>query len=261
MSFAASKILWWIANPGNLLLLALCLALLCRLLGWRRTGMGLIVAVTTACLLVTVLPLRVWVLRPLENRFAFPASLARVDGVIVLGGMINAELSVDRGQPVLTDSAERLVAFADLARRFPDARLIFTGGSASLFGGEDREADIARQVLGSMGMDLERVQFERESRNTFENAVFSQRLAEPRAGEVWLLVTSAYHMPRAMGIFRKVGWEVTPYPVDYSVPARETYPGFSLLDGLYGVQWGTREWIGLAFYWLAGRTSALFPHP
>lgn len=261
MSFAASKILWWIVNPGNLLLLLLCLSLFALLLGRHRIGTALLAIATMACLAVTVMPVRTWVLRPLENRFPPPSQPDRVDGIIVLGGMINAELSADRGQPVLTDSAERLVAFADLARRYPDAKLVFTGGSAALLGADDREADVARQVLASMGVDVARVRFERNSRNTFENAVYSQRLVEPQPGEAWLLITSAYHMPRSVGIFREVGWPVIPYPVDYSVPAQTTESGFSLLDGLYGVQWGTREWIGLAFYRLAGRTNAFFPAP
>jgi uncharacterized SAM-binding protein YcdF (DUF218 family) len=260
MSFTASKILWWIANPGNLLVTALTLGLLCLLLGRRRLGLGLLILATASCIALTLLPVRVWVLRPLENRFPFPQALDHVDGVIVLGGMINAELSADRGQPVLTDSAERLVAFADLARRFPQAKLVFTGGSASLFD-DDREADVARTVMAQIGIDPGRVEFERNARNTYENALFSQRLVDPQPGEVWVMVTSAYHMPRAVGIFRQVGWTVVPYPVDYSVRREATENGFSLTDALYSVQWGVREWIGLVFYWLSGRTSALFPAP
>lgn len=261
MSFIASKLFWWAANPGNVLLALLCLGLVALLLGRRRLGQGLVSVVALVGLAVTVLPVGSWLLLPLENRFPAPALPDRIDGIVVLGGSINPALSVARGQPILTDSAERLFAFVELARQHPEARLLFTGGSASLFDEADREADIARTVFRGLGLDVDRILFERDSRNTYENALYSKRLAEPKPGERWVLITSAYHMPRGVGCFRAQDWPVIPYPVDYGTAPQGNPPSFSLLAGLDDVHWALREWIGLAFYYVAGRTDRPFPGP
>jgi uncharacterized SAM-binding protein YcdF (DUF218 family) len=261
MSFVASKLFWWIANPSNVLLALLCVGLIALLIGWRRAGVRLVGLATGLALLVTVLPVGPWLLGPLENRFPAPALPPHVDGIVVLGGSINPVLSAARGQPILTDSAERLFAFVDLARRYPGAKLLFTGGSASVVDTVDREADYARAVFEGVGLDVARITFERDSRNTYENAVMSKQAVEPRAGETWLLVTSAYHMPRAVGCFRAQGWPVLAYPVDYGTAPDGNPPSFSLLGGLDSVHWALREWIGLGFYYLAGRTDQLLPGP
>ena len=261
MSFVASKLFWWAVNPGNVLLALLCLGLVALLAGRRRLGVWLIGLVTLLCLSVTVLPVGAWMLRPLENRFPAPDLPDRIDGIIVLGGAINPILSAARGQPVLTDSAERLFAFVALARRHPEARLVFTGGSASIVDTIDREADVARAVFDGLGLAPSRVIFERDARNTYENAVFTKRAVEPKPGERWVLITSAYHMPRAVGCFRAEDWPVIAYPVDYGTSPEGDPPSLSLLAGLDGVHWALREWIGVVFYYLAGRTPALLPGP
>ncbi len=261
MSFIASKLFWWTVNPGNVLLALLCIGAVALALGRLRLGFRLVLLVTTLGLVVTVLPLGPWLLHPLEDRFPPPSLPERIDGIVVLGGSINPVLSAARHQPVLTDSAERLFAFATLARAHPESRLVFTGGSASVVDTDDREADVARAVLAGLGLDVGRVTFERDSRNTYENAVYSQRAMQPQPGERWVLITSAYHMPRAIGCFRKLGWSVIPYPVDYGTSPAGDPPSFSLLGGLDSVHWALREWIGLGFYYLAGRTDGLFPGP
>ena len=261
MSFFLSKLFWWIASPSNVLLALLCVGFLALLVGWRRWGMRLVGLATALAVFVTVLPVGAWLLGPLENRFPVPALPARVDGIVVLGGSINPVLSAARHQPILTDSAERLTAFVALARQYPDAKLLFTGGSASVVDTVDREADVARTVFEGVGLDVSRVTFERDSRNTYENAVMSKAVVQPQPGETWLLVTSAYHMPRAVGCFRVQGWPVIAYPVDYGTAPGGNPATFSLLGGLDGVHWALREWIGLGFYYLAGRTDRFLPGP
>jgi uncharacterized SAM-binding protein YcdF (DUF218 family) len=109
----------------------------------------------------------------------------------------------------------------------------------------------------------ERVIAEDRSRNTVENAEFSKALAKPQPGERWLLVTSAYHMPRAIGIFREAGFDVEPYPVDWrtsgSGDALRPFP--TVGDGLRRTDTAVREWVGLLVYWLMGMSSELFPAP
>lgn len=262
MLFALSKIFWWIASPGNLIVLGVTIGTFASFLGRRRTARVILLPTTALLIALTFLPVRGWLLGPLEDRFPAPQTLPNhVDGVIVLGGSIDAELSEQRHQPAISGSGERLLALADLSRRYPDAKLVFTGGSASLFDDHAREADIARDVFTEMGVPVDRVIYERESRNTYENALFSKALLHPEPGQVWLLVTSAYHMPRSVGIFRKVGWPVTAYPVDYGVPPGGGPAPNNFLDGLEGAHWALREWFGLVFYYAAGRTESLFPGP
>ena len=119
-----------------------------------------------------------------------------------------------------------------------------------------------RGALRQAGIDPDCVIFETDSRNTWENALFSRRLVEPQPGETWLLVTSALHMPRSVGIFRRVGWEVVPYPVDYRTRrGGHPYLRFEFEKTLSLLHEATREWIGLVSYRLMDRTSALFPGP
>jgi uncharacterized SAM-binding protein YcdF (DUF218 family) len=262
--YYVSKILWLFAQPGNLLVLLLLLGTLLLFSRWRGFGRFLIVLVALASLAIAVLPVGRWLLGPLEDRFPQVTTLpAKVDGIIMLGGAVSTVLTEARGQPQVNEHAERFVAFADLARRYPNAKLVFSGGGPMLRGGAFREADASRQVLEWMGMDVSRVIFERESRNTFENVVDSKVLAHPAPGEVWLLVTSAFHMPRAVGIFRSQGWPVVPYPVDYLTGAGMDDPAYSadFLDNLGQLSLGMKEWIGLAANDWLGHSDALFPAP
>jgi len=104
---------------------------------------------------------------------------------------------------------------------------------------------------------------ERHARNTQENAEFSKAIAAPKDGERWLLVTSAYHMPRSVGLFRKAGFAIEPYPVDWRMGVRADLQNFRILagEGLANVDIGVREWIGLFAYRATGKTSELFPGP
>lgn len=264
MAFFVSKLLWIIANPANLLgILVVCVAL-AAVLRWRRLLAVAVTLLLLLCTMLTVTPLPNSVLAALENRFPRPdlAALGKVDGVIVLGGAVDTNRSGAFETLVVSDAGERLLALVDLGRRYPQAKLVMTGGSSNIDGeGAVREADLVRdRFLPMVGFDPNRVTFERESRNTDENARYSAALVTPQPGETWLLVTSAYHMPRAVGIFRKQGWPVVAYPVDYgSWPTRRI--SFDLLAGLQDFYWASREWIGLAYYRLLGRTETFFPAP
>jgi uncharacterized SAM-binding protein YcdF (DUF218 family) len=181
----------------------------------------------------------------------------------VLGGPIDADLSAAHGVPVVNAGADRMFAAAALARRYPGARLIYSGGSANLISNDAREADYATALFESLGVTGDRLMMERRSRNTEENAQFSKALAAPKAGERWLLVTSAFHMPRSVGLFRKAGFAVESYPVDWRVGTSADLLSFRklALDGLTNVDVGVREWMGLAAYRLSGKTSEFLPGP
>ena len=149
-----------------------------------------------------------------------------------------------------------------LSNRYPKAKLIFSGGSGSLFLQNYKEAKVIAPLLRQLGIDQERIILEDQSRNTFENAVFSHRLVKPKNDEVWLLITSAFHMPRCVGAFRKAGWQVIPYPVDYQTTSREILPiQFNFTGGVASLGNALHEILGLLFYWLYGKTDELFPEP
>lgn len=263
MSFVLSKIFWFLAQPGNLFFFVFIVAIV--LLGTRRRRLGrrLLVALLAFGIIVAVLPLGQWLILPLENRFSQPKPLpARVDGIIVLGGTVDQFISRARGQPAVGGSAERLVAFAELARKYPAAILVFSGGSGELFRQDIKEAEAAGAFLDQLGLDTARVRFEARSRNTAESAVHAYALAKPKPGAVWLLITSARHMPRAYGLYRAAGWRVVPYPVDYLTDGRFRIRfGFDFAGGLGGLGAGLKEWIGLTYAYVSGRTARWFPGP
>ncbi|MDR6770427.1 YdcF family protein [Azospirillum sp. BE72] len=263
LSFILSKLLWGVVAPGNALVLTVAMgALLLRTRRWQRAGKRMVTLAAVLLLLVTYTGLGALVALPLENRFPKAEPEGRIDGIIMLGGALNPPITADRGDPSLNDAAERILGFADLVRRHPQAKAVFTGGSGRLLGQEYKEDVTARAALAQAGIPDDRVIYEAQSRNTWENAVFSKDMVKPAPGERWVLVTSAMHMPRSVGIFRAVGWEVIPYPVDYRTrTGAKPYLRFEFGQNLVILDDAVREWIGLTAYWLMGRTESLFPAP
>jgi uncharacterized SAM-binding protein YcdF (DUF218 family) len=215
--YLVSKIFWRIIQPGDLLILLLGLGFV--LLFTRRNRLGIAVIALSELLVssIAVLPIGHWLLVPLERRFPYVTDTpARVDGVIMLGGGGGPRPAPGRHHPGVEGRAQDFVVFADLARRYPGAKLVFAGGGPLSQDGAFREADAAREALNSMGIDTSRVTFERESRNTFENVVNARALVHPAPGEIWVLVTPAFHMPRSVGLFRGQGWAGRSFPIRWT---------------------------------------------
>lgn len=262
MSFILSKVLWPFASPANFLVLLAVVALAVQLFGRRRLGLALNALFTALLVALMLLPVGARLIYPLEARFPQPILPERVDGVIVLGGAVDPSASAAWGRPTVNHAADRMTEFAWLARKYPEARLVFTGGSGSLSRPDMTEAPIARAVFERMGAPVDRILFEDKSRNTFENAVFTRELVRPQPGETWVLITSAYHMPRSVGIFRKLGWTVLPDPVGYYTGEDSTTRiGPNLAGDLSLIDEAVHEWLGLLTYRLLGRTDAIFPGP
>lgn len=260
MSATLSTILWGFLNPGNLLFALLVLALV--LSWWRRSrrfGIALGVVMLGVVLVLGVLPLRSILIEPLERYFPAPVLPERVTGIVVLGGAEEPEVYASRGWPEVNGNADRLIAFAALARRYPEARLVFTGGAAIVAEGRSHtEADVAAAVFAMIGLEPSRVEFDSKAGNTIENARFAKEIAQPKPGETWLLVTSARHMPRAVNCFNAIDWPVLPYPVDYiSAPSQGW--SFQPLRAISGLNSLSKEWIGLLVYRLTGQTREFLP--
>ena len=259
-----SKVFWRLASPDVSLLLVLSVGVCLLYFGREKLGLRLVAFTTTIIILFSLLPISSMLLIPLENRFPIPEPLSEdINGVIVLGGAESPKLTQVRGQASLGDSAERLTTFVSLARRFSDAKFVYAGGQGAIGAQEYKAAFTARLFFEQMGLDPDRVIFDSQSRNTMENAQNIFKLVKPQKGEKWVLITSAWHMPRSVGIFRKLGWEVIPYPVDFKTTGKLelTLRVPPRLSSTSAVSNAIYEWIGLAYYRLLGRTSELFPGP
>lgn len=264
MFFVLSKTAGFLAVPSNLIVIVGLFGLVLMPTRFSRAGRRLLATGFVFLVVAGVTPLGRVLLLPLEQRFpAWDDTRGAPDGIVVLGGAVNPELSAARGQVSLNESAERLTEVAALARRYPAARIVFAGGNASLIPGGLPEASVVRQLFESFGIAPARLAIEDRSRNTAENAAFARDVAAPKPGERWLLVTSAAHMPRAVGTFRKAGFGVEAYPVDWQMRGAQDLYVLSnpLLGGLKWVDNAVHEWVGLLAYWISGRSDELFPRP
>jgi uncharacterized SAM-binding protein YcdF (DUF218 family) len=263
MFFVLSKTLGFIAVPSNSLVMIGLIGIGLLPTRFSRGGRRLLVASVVLIAAVGVLPVGNALILPLEERFpAWDTAHGTPTGIIVIGGAINPDMSAARGQVSLDDAAERVTVVVELARKYPSARIVFAGGNASLFSGPS-EADFAVSFFESLGLPRNRIALETQSRNTAENAVFAKRLIAPKPDERWLLVTSAFHMPRAIGTFRKAGFSVEAYPVDYQTNGWAdlwTLSG-SLMGDIGRTDTAVHEWLGLLAYWITGRIPVPFPGP
>jgi len=259
--FFASKVVWCLISPDALLGLGFVWGWLLLLRKRIRAATWVLSCELLVIVMIGLWPVGEWVFCPLEQRFETnPPLPEKVHGVVVLGGAEDPVLSAIWQQPEMHESAERLLAFLHMARRFPEARLVFTGGSGSLDEQSLKGADCVAQLFEQQGLDMSRVVFERMSRNTYENVILTQKLVEPAKGENWLLITSAGHMPRAVGIFRQANWSVIPWPVDHLSQAGHLFRvHWDPLGHLNGLKLGMKEWVGLLAYYATGKTNAVFP--
>jgi uncharacterized SAM-binding protein YcdF (DUF218 family) len=260
--FVLSKVLGAFVIPSNLVLLTGVAGLGLLMTRFTRAGRGLVLGSVVMLAILGFSPVGNALLIPLENRFPpWDASKGAPDGIIVLGGAIDgSNLS---HEVALNDARERLTVVPELAQRYPNARILYSGGSGALIYDGVAEARLAMRQLEALGVARGRIALEDRSRNTVENAIFSKAIVQPKPGERWIVVTSAYHLPRAIGAFRKAGFRVEAFPVDWRTGGGEDplRPFVTLGRGLRQTDTAVREWVGLAVYWLTGRSSELFPAP
>lgn len=266
MFFVVSKVALFLVQPSSLLWLAVAVGLALSLrFPDSRAGHRLMLVGVLGFLVCGVSPLVNLLVLPLEGRFP-PIDMGKlaepVAGIIVLGG--GEEGFIGEGRPglALNEAGDRVAETARLAWRYRAARLVLTGGSGRLIGDQSAMPQVAG-LLVDLGITKERLVLETASRNTYENAVLSLPLIAARPGEHWVLVTSAYHMPRAVGVFRNLGLDVIAYPVDFRTRGGGdmTRMFLSIPAGLQRLDLAAKEWAGLVVYWMTGRSSALFPAP
>jgi uncharacterized SAM-binding protein YcdF (DUF218 family) len=257
MLFYASKIIWFFLQPSCLLILFFALGFWIYWRGRAHLGMRIILVGVLIYAVAGLSPLANGMMLVLEQQFSRPAmeDLTEVTGVIVLGGVIDTLVTSTRDEIALNEAAERLTETAALAFRFPNARIVISGGDGALLYESMGEAGVAKRFFTRIGIDPGRIILEEKSRTTSENAAFTKALVSPRPGERWLLVTSAFHMPRAMGCFRAAGFDLTPWPVDFRTRGPEDLMRFSPRpsEGWRRIDMAAKEWMGLLIYWLIGK--------
>ena len=259
--FFASKLFWALVSPASLLVIWIIATTLFLHFKHYQRALRSLYCLSVVVLLIGFLPIGQWLLMPLEHRFAVNPQLPeKVDGIVVLSGSELAKATKYWQQVQFNSSSERNIAFIDLARRYPQAQLVFTGGSANILDQDLKEADVAKQLYQQFNFDVSRVQFERDARNTAENAALSYQMVKPQPDQTWVLVTTAWHMPRSIGLFCQLGWSMVPYPVDYytwGFDASDLRWAFAYK--LKRLNMAAKEWIGLVAYYLTGKTPQLLP--
>ncbi|MEO5808261.1 YdcF family protein [Devosia sp.] len=263
MFFVVSKVAWAIVQPLSLIALLLFASALLALGNRRRlarTAFGLGLALLCLCAFTTFGTLLV---APLENRFARPAQMPdQVAAIIILGGGVDPTVTEARGATELSAAGDRFLEGLRLARLYPTAKILVTGGFGSLFPAGESDAEAAPGFYASMGIDPARLILESKSRNTEENATLTKELLGNDQGAL-LLVTSAFHMPRSVGLFRAAEVPVLPWPVDFRSTGHESF-GVDLSipsENLSTTSIAMREWIGLVAYWATGKIANIFPGP
>ncbi len=264
MFYTLAKLFWLLANPLNMVLILLCLGVLLLWSRWQRLGLWLVSLVATSLLGLAILPLGQWFLSPLNNQFSpFKSSGGNIDGIILLsGGAVDLKTSRLMGHAVPGKASDRLVEFMSLAEAYPGAKLLICGGNVEA--GDDTghkrqtEAVLIAEYLISRGLSATRILVEDSSQDTFENAILGHQLAQPGADERWLLVTSAWHMPRALLSFQAQDWPVVAAPSAAGIEMGFRLR-FNLQAGLMAVNFAMHEYFGLLAYRLNGRITTIWP--
>lgn len=253
--FYLSKILWNFVIPGNFFVLLFFAATILLWTRHARIAKKMLFTISVLTILVAIVPLGNIMLHPLEQEFKINPNLPnKIDGIIVLSGSISAKSTSLLGQVQVNEQIERDLMFISLAYEHPNAKLLYTGGSSSLTDQQFKGANAGKKFLKSQRFEINKVLFESSSRNTYESAVISKKIIKPKKDENWILITTAWHMPRSVGVFKKVGWEVIPYPVDYKTNSENIYDfSFNFSEKLLKLEVGFKEWLGLLAYSLTNK--------
>jgi uncharacterized SAM-binding protein YcdF (DUF218 family) len=243
--YPVSKVFGFLILPSHVLLWLVLGTAAALLLGRIRTARALALAAAALFVLVGAFPLGALLAQPLEERYPRRPLPAHIDGVVTLGAGLGAHALLTRGAPGWAASIDRVVSTYQLAREHPEARIVFSGGA-----GPYADAIAARDDFLRIGLNPARLTIEGKSRNTYENLAFSKQIVQPRPGQVWVLATAAIQLPRAMGVARRLGWQMIPWPTEYKTfPAPIPSDGwFYVGDNLRLADEAVHEWIGLPAY-------------
>ena len=260
MTFFLSKFLWLLINPFNIFIYILLLVIFLLILKKNKTALVLLIFNVLFILMISVFPLGNFLLFQLEKKFhnVDPVTV-KIDGILILGGASNPYLSSIHKQLIFNNSSERLIESIKLIKKYKDAKVVFSGGLGDINYPNLDHAKVAKDLFDSMEINTTEIIFENKSKNTYENIIFSKKIANIKKNEKWLLVTSAFHMNRAMLIANKHGLNLIPYPVDFRLSKNFNFkPTLRLIGNLKSLDMSLREWTGLFAYYLMGRSSGVY---
>ena len=257
--FLASKAVWLLIRPETLLVLLFTLALIFLWSGRAVAASRSLATALCITLLIGVFPLGNLVMNPLERAYPPDPAITQPAGILILGGAedIGPDYTGDMAQ--VNDAGDRLIAAMQLARQFPEAVVLYAGGKVALSPVDEGVFEVGPDILRRLGLSEDRLIVEGRSRTTAENATFSRAIMPDVEGP-WILVTSAFHMPRAVGSFCAAGWRtLVPYPTDYRGGSFWDQLGWDLANNLADLNTGVKEWVGLLAYRVTGRSDVLIP--
>ncbi len=257
MSFYIAKFFWLILNPFNILIILNTFCVLCFFFNLKKIKTLSMLMLVFFFILSCVLPTGKFLLYLLEknyHKFSEISNLENIDGILILGGSTNPILSSQYNQIIFKDSAERLFESQRIIKKFPNAKVIYSGGSGKIFNNNYKETDDARNFFNINNININQIIFEDTSRNTYENILYSHKLAKALSSEKWLLITSAFHLKRSTYVAKKIGWNLKPYPTDFKVSKKFNF-NFSInfFSNLSSFHLASHEWIGIYYYYFTNK--------
>ncbi len=244
---------WWIINIDLFFILLLLIGSGLLLFHRKTWGKRFLVTSCLGFIFFGVVPIGLWTIEQLENHFPKIQTIPPdAKGMILLGGSFDKMTTLARGETAYNLAGGRFIQFIEFAKEHPQLQLVFTGTPF--------EVETAKKEFKALGLDPNAVVFEGNSKDTKENAAKTAALIKPKPDEKWILITSAYHMPRSVGLFRKAGFNVIPFPLDYHAPGKyEPWFFIGLTLNLSAWQASSREWLGMVINYLMGRSSEVYP--
>jgi uncharacterized SAM-binding protein YcdF (DUF218 family) len=249
MLFISSKLFNTLSNPTIWIILLSLTSILLFFIKKEKLYKISTLALIIIILIVYILPLGSLSIKFLEKNYYNLKIPDNIDGIVVLGGIVNTKLTIEHDSLNFGRNSERLLEMVKIASQKEKIKIIFSGGNNNLIRNQTKEADLIKKYLTEMGIDISNILFENQSRNTYENLVFSKRLVQPKEKENWVLITSAFHMNRSLMIAKKIKWDLKPYPVDFRGFKRLDYYTLMGFDKNFeNLKISLHEIIGILFY-------------
>ena len=260
MTFVLSKILWNFFNPINIILFAFLFGLIFRWIKLNQLSKTMFILSFLLFFISGIISTGSYLTFLLEKKYHdkldFPDN---IEGIIILGGATNPYLSKEYDQIIVNGSAERLIESTFLIKKYPNAKIYFAGGSGSLNFPNLSHSTIAKKFYENYNINTENFFFDYKSRNTYENILYAKEKFNPKKNENWIVITSAFHLNRAISIGEKLDWKLLPYGTDYRVPKKFKWKiSLDFIDNLSNFKFASHEWTGLIAYYMMGRSSKIY---
>ena len=260
MTFFLSKFLWFLFNPFNSILFLFFLSVILNFFKFQKFSKIMLYFTFLLFFIAGALPTGSYLLYLLEKNYHNKVNLPEnVDGILILSGATNPFLTKEYDQISLNGAVERLTESIQLMKKYPKAKVFFAGGSGYVEHPDLNHSDVAKKFYESLDVNTKNIFFDKKSRNTYENIVFAKKKFNPNINEKWILVTSAFHLKRAISVGEKLGWELIPYATDYKLGKKFRWKlSTNIFYNLGSLQNSSHEWVGIISYYLMGRSSKIF---